>query len=222
MMPDLFRRLKPVYGQRIDQLWLAYNIGDKEQKAQIEELLMILAVRKLGLALGDERIVLEPPPAEVIGRGQYTIGHVEYPGLAPFPFRLSRNELLRHVFLLGQSGGGKSTILTSILRQLCQDRMTWWAVDFKRNYRCLLADPHGNDVLVFTLGRSLAPLSLNVLAPPSGVERNAWVEALSDIICTAYLLMHGARNVLKGALLGAIANKGNSATLRDALDLAAS
>lgn len=220
-MLDLFRRLKPVYGKRIDQLWIAYNVGDKERKAQIEELLMILAVRKLGLALGDERIVLEPPPASLIGRGEYTIGHVEYPGLEPFPFRLSRNELLRHVFLLGPSGTGKSTLIIGMLRQLCADGVGWWAVDFKRNYRCLLADPHGKKVVVFTLGRGLAPLSLNVLSPPHGVERNAWVEALSDIICTAYLLLHGARNVLKGALLDAISNKGERATLHDAFNLAA-
>ena len=219
-MLDLFRRLKPVYGKRMDELWIAYNVADKERKAQIEELLMILAVRKLGLALGDERIVLEPPPAALIGRGEYTIGHVAYPGLDPFPFRVSRNELLRHVFLLGPSGTGKSTLIISLLRQLCADNVPWWAVDFKRNYRCLLTDPHGKQVVVFTLGRQLAPLALNVLSPPQGVERNAWVEALSDIICTAYLLLHGARNVLKGALLGAIADKGDDATLRDALALA--
>jgi hypothetical protein len=219
MLPDLFRRLKPVYGTRIDQLWIAYQVADKERRAQIEELLMILAVRKLGIALGDERIVLEPPPADLIGRGEYTIGNVEYPGLAPFPFRLSRNDLLRHVFLLGPSGTGKSTLIIGLLRQLSADRIPWWAVDFKRNYRCMLADPSGQDVVVFTLGRSLAPLALNVLSPPRGVERNAWVEALADIICTAYLLLHGARNVLKGALLGAITNKGERATLRDAFDL---
>lgn len=128
---------------------------------------------------------------------------------------------MRHVFLLGPSGTGKSTLIISILRQLSQDRVPWWAVDFKRNYRCLLADPHGKATLVFTLGRSLAPLSLNVLAAPHGVERNSWVEALADIICTAYLLLHGARNVLKNALLGAISDKGDHATLRDALHLVA-
>lgn len=221
MLPDLFRRLKPVYGQRIDTLWVAYQVADKDRRAQIEELLMILAVRKLGLALGDERIVLEPPPAGLIGRGEYTIGEVSYPGLAPYPFRLARNELLRHVFLLGPSGTGKSTLIIGILRQLCADTVPWWAVDFKRNYRCLLADTNGRQVVVFTLGRDLAPLSLNVLSPPRGVERNAWIEALSDIICTSYLLLHGARNVLKGALLGAIESNGERATLRDALSLIA-
>lgn len=219
MLPDLFRRLKPVYGRRIDELWIAYQVADKERRAQIEQLLMILAVRKLGLALGDERIVLEPPPVDLIGRGEYLVGNVSYPGLVPYPFRLSRSELLRHVFLLGPSGTGKSTLIISLLRQLCDDHINWWAVDFKRNYRCLLADKQGSQVIVFTLGRALAPIALNVLSPPRGVERNAWIEALSDIICTAYLLLHGARNVLKSALLDAIKNKGDLATLRDALSL---
>src|SRR5437764_12336829 len=116
MLPDLFRRLKPVYGQRIDQLWIAYQVADQDRRAQIEELLMILAVRKLGLALVDERIVLEPPPAELIGRGEYTIGNVEYPGLAPYAFRLSLNVLLRHVFLICQSVTHNSTLIISTLR----------------------------------------------------------------------------------------------------------
>jgi len=213
MLPDLFKRLRPLYGSKIDQLWLEYQLADVERKKEIEEILTILAVKRLGIGLGEERLVLEPPPASVIGAGDYFLGTVSYPGIDPYPFRVRRNELLRHVFLLGPTGTGKSTFILGLLTQLLADRQSFMAFDFKRNYRCLLHAPAGARLLVLTVGRDVAPLALNALQPPSGVPFPEWAEALSDSISTAYLLMQGARNVLKESLLQAHDVAGVEATL---------
>jgi hypothetical protein len=218
LLPDLFRRLKPLYGTRIDELWIAYQLGTPADKQAIEEVLTILAVKRLGIAIGDEKIVLEPPPPTIIGGGEFTIGNVAYPGLPPYSFTLYRKELLRHVFVLGPSGTGKSTLIIGLLRQFLRDRLSFWCVDFKRNYRCLLHDEHAAEVVVFTVGRNTTPLRVNMLRPPTGVEQSEWADALTDTISAAYLLMQGARNVLKEALLSASTNCGRDATLRDALD----
>jgi hypothetical protein len=61
--------------------------------------------------------------------------------------------------------------------------------------------PH--DSRADTVGRNHAPLHLNALTPPRGVEFEEWADALSDIISTSYLLMQRARNVLNEALLRA-------------------
>ena len=221
MMPDLFRRLKPVFGKRIDDLWIAYQLGDSSERRQIEELLTVLAVKHLGIAIGDEKIVLEPPRIGVVGKGEFLVGNVEYPGLPRYPFTLHRPELLRHIFLLGPTGTGKSTLIIGLLRQFLRDGLQFWCLDFKRNYRCLLDDKNGDAVVVVTVGRGTAPVALNMLRAPPGVEQDEWVEALADIISTSYLLLHGARNVLKSALLAAMATKGSAATVHDARDLAA-
>jgi hypothetical protein len=42
--------------------------------------------------------------------------------------------------------------------------------DFKRNYRCLLRAPASADLVVFSVGRNTAPLAINALTPPPGVE----------------------------------------------------
>ena len=216
---DLFRRLKPLYGHKIDVLWLEYQTADVERKHEIEVLLTLLAVKRLGMAVGEERLVLDPPPAELIGRGEYTLGSVSYPGLPGYPFRVGRNDLLRHVFILGPTGTGKSTFILGLLQQLLPDGVPVMVFDFKRNYRCLLNAPGAGDLLVLTVGRDTAPLYLNALQPPSGIGFAEWAAGLADIISTSYLLMQGARNVLMEALLCAHREKGCDATFKDAHQL---
>jgi hypothetical protein len=217
--PDLFRRLKPLYGHRIDVLWLEYQTADVERKHEIDVLLTLLAVKRLGMAVGDERIVLEPPPAELIGRGEYTLGSVSYPGLPGYAFRVGRNDLLRHLFILGPTGTGKSTLILGLLQQLLCDGAPVMVFDFKRGYRCLLDAPGAADLVVLTVGRATAPLFLNALQPPRGVGFAEWAAGLADIISASYLLMQGARNVLMEALLQAHREKGQDATFKDAHQL---
>src|SRR5256885_1716455 len=95
----------------------------------------------------------------------------------------------------------KSTLILGLLRQFLRDGLPFWSVDFKRNYRCLLNDQNAGNLVVLTVGRDTAPLQLNMLRAPRGVEPAEWVEALTDTISSAYLLMQGARNVLKECLL---------------------
>ncbi|MGA8830670.1 MAG: DUF87 domain-containing protein, partial [Desulfomonilaceae bacterium] len=219
--PDLFRRLRPVFGARIDALWVEYQTASVERKREIDGLLSLVAAKRFGIPSGEEVLVLDPPPAGVIGEGDYTLGNVLYPGLPAYPARVGRNELLRHVFILGPTGTGKSTFIIGLLQQLLLDGVPFMVFDFKRNYRCLLADPTGRSVVVFSVGRNSAPLALNALSPPSGVGAEEWVSALGDIISTAYLLMQGARNVLSEALLSVRRERGDGATLRDAHNLLA-
>jgi hypothetical protein len=216
MNPELLKRLRPLYGNIIDRLWLEYQLADDTRRRELDAITNVLAYKQLGIGIGEERLLLEPPHPDLIGDGEYTIGNVIYPGVPAYPFRVRRNELLRHVFILGPSGTGKSTLIISILQQLLADHMPFMAFDFKRNYRTLKTAPHGEALLVFTVGRNVAPLCVNVLRPPPGVDTAQWVEALADIVGTAYLLLHGARNVLKDALLYAIEKRGNDATLLDA------
>ena len=160
--------------------------------------------------------MLEPPPAGVIGAGEYVVGDVSYPGLVPYAFRVGRNELLRHCFILGPTGTGKSTLILGLLQQLLVDGCPFMVFDFKRNYRCLLGAPGSEGFVVITVGRPVAPLHVNALCPPPGVEFDEWAAGLADIISTSYLLMQGARNVLVEALLRAHRDRGEYATLADA------
>lgn len=216
---ELFRRLRPLYGRKIDALWIEYQTADLARKAEIEALLNLVAMKRLGLGVAEDKLLLQPPPEELVGRGAFRIGRISYPGVQPYDVVLQRSDLLRHVFILGPTGSGKSTLIIGLLRQLLLARVPFMCFDFKKNYRCLRHAPRGNDLVVYTVGRDVAPLQLNVLAPPSGVQFEEWADALSDIISDAYLLLQGARNVLREALLSAQRAHGAGVTLVHAHEL---
>ncbi|HSQ05803.1 MAG TPA: DUF87 domain-containing protein, partial [Burkholderiales bacterium] len=209
---DVVRKLRPFYGKKIDLLWLDYQTADVARKLEIEQLLTLLSAKRFGIGV-EERLVLDAPPPDVIGTGDFLVGNVLYPSAAPYPFRVGRNELLRHVFILGPTGSGKSTLLLNVLVQVLEAGVPFMTFDFKKNYRCLLVTKNPN-LVVFSVGRNTAPLYVNVLSPPPGVEFEEWSDALSDVISTAYLLLQGARNVLKEAMQQADRTKKN-ATLAD-------
>lgn len=215
MLPELFKRVKPLFGKLIDVLWIEYQTADPKRKSEIEELLTLLTVKYIGVTVGEQRVLLEPPAPLVIGQGDYYVGNVIYPSIKAFPFKVSRDELLRHIFILGPTGTGKSTLILGFLVQFLRDSMPFMVFDFKRNYRCLLR-AEGAGLLVFTVGRETAPLRMNVLQPPVGISGEEWIEALADIIGVAYILMQGARNVLKEALVQAYRVKKKEASLYDA------
>src|SRR5258708_27862330 len=111
MLPDLFHRLKPLYGRAIDVLWIEYQTADADVRREIEALLTLLAIKDLGIGVGDERLVLDAPPPGLIGDGELTIGSVSCPSLAPYPFPVARHELVRQLFILGPPGTRQSTLL---------------------------------------------------------------------------------------------------------------
>jgi DNA-binding PadR family transcriptional regulator len=224
MIPDrtkepehVFKLLKGVFGKPVDVWWRRYNALKPERKARMLRRLNALAMSVLDLKVGGDGIFLPPPTPEVIEGGDYTLGSVAYPKAPPAQFTIPKAELLQHMFVLGRSGTGKTTFFLNILQQLLADSIPFWILDWKRNYRVLLKHPRGKDMIVLTVGSDLAPLRLNMLRPPAGVDVYEWVEALTDTIGSGYLLLQGAKNVLKAGMLDAIRRLGPAATLRDAL-----
>jgi hypothetical protein len=117
----------------------------------------------------------------------------------------------------GPSGSGKTTLILNIMQQLQADGVPWLALDWKRSFRVLMHDAHGEDVIVLTVSTDVAPLRINMLLPPPGVSTAAWVDNLSDTICSGYSLMDGAQSALKAAFFDAFSQYGKRANLRDAL-----
>ena len=71
---DLFRKLKPVLGQKADAMWLAYaTASTPAEKQEIEIALNILASRHLDTDYEEHRVLLPPPPRSTV-EGSYFTG----------------------------------------------------------------------------------------------------------------------------------------------------
>lgn len=183
---ELCRKLKPVLGQRIDGLWLAYLAdSDPGGRSDIEQTLELLAAKHLGQDFQPDRSPFPPPPASFAGRGDVPIGAVAYADRALYPFRLQSDRLKEHLLIAGRSGSGKTNLTFVLLEGLMDCGIHVLALDWKRGYRDLLG-VHA-DLRVYTIGRDVSPFRFNPLIPPPGCEPHVWIKLITDAMARAYL-----------------------------------
>ena len=119
---ELCRRLKPVMGRRIDRLWSAYLAeSDAGGKADIEQMLELLAVKHLGADYNIDRSPFPPPTRTFAGSGDIKVGAVSYAKRKMYPFYLKSPRLKEHILIAGRSGSGK-TNLTFVLMDGIMDQ----------------------------------------------------------------------------------------------------
>jgi hypothetical protein len=196
---QLCLQLRPILGAKVSQIYEAYLAEDVDGRLQILDYLERLAARHIAGDLGQEDAILIPPSEEQ-AQGEYPIGQVLYSGKHLYPFGLRENEWIQHMAILGRSGSGKTNIGFSILRTLVQHDKPFLVFDWKRNYRDLLAGPEFRNVEVYTIGRSIAPLTFNPLIPPAGTDPKTWLKKLNEVIAHAYCLGNGVLFLLQQAV----------------------
>ncbi|MEM4267129.1 MAG: hypothetical protein QW404_03695, partial [Candidatus Nanoarchaeia archaeon] len=114
---ELCKKLKPVFGKKIDRLYLQYTLTDsREKRAEIEQALSVLYEKHLNTTLLDEKILLPPPKQDVIA-GEYPLGIVSYADRDLYPFGLGEKDWIRHVCITGMSGSGKTMLAFVILNE---------------------------------------------------------------------------------------------------------
>jgi hypothetical protein len=196
---ELCRQLKPIIGAQAERIWMAYVAEDETGKTQIQDYLELLAAQHFQGSLEDDGPGLVPPKAHEAA-GEYVLGDVAYNGRSLFPFGLRENEWTQHVGVFGRSGAGKTNLGFLLVQQLIAQGKPILIFDWKRNYRDLLELPGFENVAVYTVGRSVAPLSFNPLIPPPETPPQTWIKKLISVIAHAYLLGDGVMFLLQEAL----------------------
>ncbi len=112
---ELCRKLKPVLGPKVDRLWAVYlSESDPAGKADIEQMLELLAARHLGQNYMPDRSPFPPPERAFALAGDIQVGNVSYGQRELYPFFLKSARLKEHILVAGRSGSGK-TNLTFVL-----------------------------------------------------------------------------------------------------------
>ncbi len=196
---ELCRKLKPVLGDRIDRLWKVYLAeSDAAGRAEIEQTLELLAAKHLGSSYQPDRSPF-PPPSEAFARsGDIVVGTVTYGNHALYPFLLRSVRLKEHILIAGRSGSGKTNLTFVLMHGIMARGIKVLALDWKRGYRDLL--PLRSDLLVYTVGRDVAPFRFNPLIPPPGCEPNVWIKLIVDVMASAYYGGEGVISLLVGGL----------------------
>ena len=204
---ELCRKLKPVIGQQADRIWMAYVAENESGKTQVQDYLELLAAQHFQGTLESEGPGLIPPKAEDAA-GEYVLGDVAYNGRSLYPFGLRENEWTQHMGVFGRSGAGKTNFGFLIVQELLAKGKPVLIFDWKRNYRDLLALPGFEDVAVYTIGRSIAPLSFNPLIPPPETPPQAWLKQLIGVIAHSYFLGDGVMYLLQETIDAVYRNAG--------------
>jgi len=196
---ELCRKLKPVMGKRIDRLWSAYLAeSDADGKADIEQILELLAVKHLGADYNIDRSPFPPPTKRFAGSGDIKVGAISYAGRQVYPFYLKSPRLKEHILIAGRSGSGKTNLTFVLAEGIMARGIKVLALDWKRGYRDLMA-LHPK-LRVYTIGRNTSPFRFNPLIPPPGCEPHIWIKLIVDVIAGAYFGGEGVISLLVAGL----------------------
>jgi hypothetical protein len=133
-----------------------------------------------------------PPPSNLPQEG-IILGENVYQGIKSI-VRITRNDRRRHIYVIGQTGTGKTTLLKNMVTQ-----------DIKNGDGVCFIDPHGDvaqeilglipkervdDVIYFNPGDTRRPIGLNILeySPQRPEEKTFIINTLIEIIDKLYNL----------------------------------
>jgi len=196
---EVFKKLKPIAEKDMDLLWQEYILADSKTRKSIEEALHIIMAENLEETFEEKNILLEPPPRETAS-GDYPLGFVFYGKDRFHPFGLREDEWIQHLGVFGRSGSGKTNVAFIIVLNLLKKNKPFLIFDWKRNYRDLLTKVPKEEILVFSVGRSVAPFYFNPLIPPQGSSPKIWLKKIIEIMAHSYFLGEGVSYLLQKAI----------------------
>jgi len=196
---EVFRKLRPIMGSQLDLLWQEYLVADTSIRQTIEQTLRVTLAQRLAQTFEGQHVLLKPPSRNV-AVGDYPVGMIYYGKDRFYPFALREDEFIQHIGIFGRSGSGKTNLAYLLLLGLAKKGKPFVVFDWKRNYRDLVRLPQFADMLVFTVGREVAPFRFNPLIPPPGTQPTVWLKKLIEVMCHAYFLGEGVAVLLMRAI----------------------
>jgi hypothetical protein len=196
---EVFEKLKPVYGaKKMSALWFAYLSEDADGKRDIEATLRMMYAKSLGETFEKQQVLLTPPPAGTL-KGEYPLGSILYNKKAVSEFGLREDEWIQHVGIFGRSGAGKTNLVFKIIDNFLAKGKRFMIFDWKKNYRPLISHYKDAAILVFTVGRKVAPLPFNPLIVPPGTEPSTWINRMVEVLAETFYVGEGVKFLLQKA-----------------------
>ncbi len=189
------RKLRPIFGKKIDDLYLKYSlVDDIRTKQEIEQAISALYQKYVSKSLLTDNILLEPPEEETI-KGEYPLGKVIYAEKELHTFGLREKDWMRHCCITGMSGSGKTTFAFQILGNFIFKNKPFLAFDWKKSFRPLIR--LNEKIRIYTIGNEeISNFKFNINKPPKGVNPKEWVSTLADLITETFSGSYGVHKIL--------------------------
>lgn len=169
-----------------------------------------------------------PPPPDLPHRG-LVLAYSNYSGLTERPLALRRADQLRHLYLLGPTGSGKSTEIANLAIQSAQSGDGMFVIDPKadlcEDILARLPEERLQDVIVLNPAATDRPIGFNILGTADNEHaRELVVDDVVRIFAEIWKASFGPRtaDVLRNALLTLTATKapdGSAFTLAEVAPL---
>jgi predicted transcriptional regulator len=196
---EICNKLKPIFGKKIDLIYLKYRLADSpEKKLEIEQALNALYHKQFQNLL-TEKILLDPPIQEVIS-GEYQIATVTYADKELYPFCLRENDFIRHICISGMTGSGKTMLAFQIVSNFIKKNKPFIIFDWKKSFRPLML--LDENIALFTVGNENVSnlFKININIPPKGVNPQEWLNVLCDLITESFFVSYGTNKSLTETL----------------------
>lgn len=128
------------------------------------------------------------------------LGWVRKHGRNLYRVQLSLDDLITHVAIFGMTGSGKSTTASVILSRLIDMEVKVLVIDWHSEYRSLIISKGG---VVFTPGRSIAPLTMNPLDPSLSEDLSEHISLVTDIFADIFIFTPSQSYMFREALRNA-------------------
>jgi hypothetical protein len=197
---EMCRRLRPVFGRKIDALYLKYSLStDRITKQQIEQAINALYHKNVNSTMLSEKILLEPPRQDII-KGDYDLGNVNYADKDLYQFGLRERDWVRHICISGMSGSGKTNFAFQILKQFVDKKKPFLVFDWKKSFRPLMR--MDENIMCFTIGNPNVcnSFKININRPPKGVSPKEWLGILCDLITESFSASFGVHKMISETL----------------------
>jgi hypothetical protein len=126
------------------------------------------------------------PPPEKKFNGEIVIGNVTHgKRITSSSFALCKDELNKHVLVVGSTGTGKTNLLNCMMLQLHQAGIPFLCLSLKQDQRALM-----QLIGPLKIVESFR-LKLNPVESPPGVDQQSWNQALADVYGTTQDIMMG-------------------------------
>ncbi|MEK6614404.1 MAG: DUF87 domain-containing protein, partial [Candidatus Binatota bacterium] len=136
---DICRKLKPIIGEKADELWYMWLASDLQERKELEIEIQLIAEKILKHGPLQDRVILLPPPSEEDAQGDFILGKVMYRDNKLFPMYLKQEDFIKQIGIFSITGGGKTNTAMLLALQLLKKKIPFMVIDWKRQWRSMLS-----------------------------------------------------------------------------------